>query len=82
MKLLDNFHLFWPKTFLLLRIGMERETLSLVLISLDTDSHVYQLAAKLRLAIKLENVANVRTRIFKPTPPKIDAKMSDMSFHI
>lgn len=61
---------------------MERETLSLVLISLDTDSHVYQSAAKLHLAIKLENVADVRTRIFKPTPPKIDAKMSDMSFHI
>lgn len=84
LKLLENFHFSLPKTFLLLRImGVEKDNLSLVLVPpMDTDPRVYQSAAKLCLAIKLQNVANVRTCIFKPTLLKINPKTSDMSFHI
>lgn len=78
LKLLDNFYLSFPKTFLLLGIrGVERDSQACPCTAMGTDPRVCLSAAKLGLAIKLENVANVRTCIFKPTLPKINAKSSD-----
>lgn len=78
LKLLDNFYLSFPKTFLLLGImGVERESRACSCTTMGTDPRVYLSAAKLGLAIKLENVANVRTCIFKPTLPKINVTSSD-----
>lgn len=68
LKLLDNFHLSLPKTFLLLGImAGQREKPQLVLrLSMDTDPSTCRSTEKTCWAVKLKHAANVRTCIFKP----------------
>lgn len=68
LKLLDNFHLSLPKTFLLLGImaGQREKPLLVLRPPVATDPSTCRSAEKTRWAVKLKYAANVRTCIFKP----------------
>ena len=76
LKLLYNFHLSLPKTFLLLGImAGQREKPHLVLrLPMDTDPSTCPSTEKTCWPVKLKHAANVRTCIVKPRLLQINTK--------